>query len=129
MSNNITERTEGLSPFNLKVSHILSDSFPSQALEVVSDVTKEDDAKRIVESTVCAFGRIDILVNNAGGALPTSILDPNCLQNYENVMNLDLRSVIYLTSIAVPYLEKTNGNVINISSIVALKPVFKLPVI
>ncbi len=86
-------------------------------------MTKEEDAKQIIEATVKAFGRIDVLINNAGASWPTSIFDPNVLQNFENVMKLDLRSVVYLTSLAVPYLEKTKGNVINISSIVALKPV------
>jgi NAD(P)-dependent dehydrogenase (short-subunit alcohol dehydrogenase family) len=89
----------------------------------VADITKEEDAKQIIDSTIKAFGKIDVLVNNAGASWPTSIFDPNALQYYENVMKLDLRSVVYLTSLAVEHLEKTNGNIVNISSIVALKPV------
>ncbi|CAG2176889.1 unnamed protein product [Oppiella nova] len=94
-----------------------------KALEVVADITKEDEARRLIDETIAAFTRIDVLVNNAGQSWPTSIYDPNVIQNYENVMDLDLRSVVYLTSLAVPHLEKCNGNIINISSIVALKPV------
>lgn len=93
---------------------------------MVGDITKEGDARNLIEATICAFGRIDVLVNNAGGALPTSILDPNSLTNYDTVTDLDLRSVVYLTHLAVPHLEKTKGNIVNISSIVALKPVSDL---
>ncbi len=43
-----------------------------QALEVVADVTKNDDCKRLIESTISKFGKLDILVNNAGaGAIST----------------------------------------------------------
>ncbi|XP_054160121.1 3-oxoacyl-[acyl-carrier-protein] reductase FabG-like [Oppia nitens] len=94
-----------------------------KALEVVADITRDEDVQRLVDTTIGAFNKLDILVNNAGQSWTTSIYDPNVVQNYENVMNLDLRSVIQLTQLAVPYLERSGGNIINISSIVALKPI------
>jgi 3-oxoacyl-[acyl-carrier protein] reductase len=42
-------------------------------LEVVADLTKNDDCKRLIESTISKFGKLDILVNNAGAGAISSI--------------------------------------------------------
>ncbi|CAG2104378.1 unnamed protein product [Medioppia subpectinata] len=94
-----------------------------KALEVVCDVTKDDDCKRLIESTIKAFGRLDVLVNNAGVTGITAIDDKNILNDYHRIFDTNVRSIIYLTHLATQYLEKTKGNIINISSIAGLKPV------
>jgi len=98
------------------------------ALEVVADVTNTDDCKRLIDSTINKFGKLDILVNNAGRGMGASISDPSIIEKYDNIMNLNVRSVVYLTHLAVEHLEKTKGVIINISSIVGLKPYALAPV-
>ncbi|CAG2161457.1 unnamed protein product [Oppiella nova] len=51
-----------------------------------------------------------------------SITDANILDKYDGVMATNLRSVVYLTHLAVEHLEKTKGNIINISSVAGLRP-------
>jgi NAD(P)-dependent dehydrogenase (short-subunit alcohol dehydrogenase family) len=92
-------------------------------LQVIADITKDEDAKRLIETTAKEFGKIDVLVNNAGAGWLTIITDPNVMENYEQVMKIDLRAVVYLVHLAIPYLEKTKGNIVNISSVGAIKPV------
>ncbi|CAG2178902.1 unnamed protein product, partial [Oppiella nova] len=89
----------------------------SKALEVVADVTKPEDLRRLVDTTVKHFGKLDVLVNNAGAGITANISDKNFYDNYLKVMQINLNSVVYLTHICVEHLEKTKGNVINISSI------------
>lgn len=93
-----------------------------KALQVIADITKDEDAKRLIESTIEEFGKIDVLVNNAGAGWLTNILDENVMENYEKVMKIDLRAVVYLTHLTIPYLEKTKGNIVNISSVGGIKP-------
>ena len=50
-------------------------SLGRRALVVPTDVTDEAACRRLISSTVDAFGRLDILVNNAGGAMPRAALD------------------------------------------------------
>jgi len=92
------------------------------ALEVVADLTKEVDSKRLIDSTISKFGKLDILVNNAGAAVPSPIKDPSIIDSYDKIMNLNVRSVVYLTHLAVEHLERTKGVIINISSVSGLKP-------
>ena len=105
-----------------KVSKQCSDVSPKhlKPLEVVADVTKEEDLHRLLDTTIKTFGKLDILVNNAGGGSMVAITDENFIKNHKSVINTNVNSVVYLTYISVPYLEKSKGNIINISSIASL---------
>ncbi|XP_026725160.1 17-beta-hydroxysteroid dehydrogenase 14-like [Trichoplusia ni] len=94
-------------------------------LILIADVTKENDMKKIVNDTVKHFGKLDILVNNAGIARNTSILNENAMADYDQVMATNIRSCVYLTHLSAPHIIKTKGNIINISSIAALKVLSK----
>lgn len=92
-------------------------------LEIVGDISKEVDCQRLIDSTIEKFEQLDILVNNAGRGMASSIDSPKILEVFDELMNVNLRSVIHLTHLAVHHLAKTKGNIINISSVAGLKPV------
>ncbi|XP_054166295.1 3-oxoacyl-[acyl-carrier-protein] reductase FabG-like [Oppia nitens] len=92
-----------------------------KALEVVADVTKEADLKRLVETTIRQFGRLDILVNNAGAGLNAPLSDPGFYESFQKVMQINLNSIVLLTHLCVDHLAKTRGNIVNISSIAGLR--------
>ncbi|CAG2104091.1 unnamed protein product, partial [Medioppia subpectinata] len=101
---------EKLSPYKIK------------PLEVAADLTKSEDINRLVEQTIKTFGKLDVLVNNAGAGKATLIGDPDLLKSWDFTFGIDLRAVVELTHAAVPYLEKTNGTIIDTSSIAATYP-------
>ena len=101
----------------------LSKQGEKAVLQVVGDVTKDADLERLVKTTIDKFGKLDILVNNAGVGAFSSIYDDDLMKTYEKLFNTNVRSVMYLTRLAVPHLEKTNGNIINMSSRLGLRPV------
>lgn len=84
-----------------------------EPLEIVADVT--EDTARIIDETINRFGKLDVLINNAAIAYNTEIL--GTLDAFDHLMNNNVRSVLALTKLAVPHLERTKGNVINVSSI------------
>lgn len=88
-------------------------------LAIVADVTR--DAERIINETIKCFGQLDVLVNNAGIFRSDTVTQFDVKQ-FDCIMNTNLRSVIILTNLAVPYLEKTKGNIVNVSSVAGLKP-------
>lgn len=88
-------------------------------LSIVADVSK--DAARIIDQTIQQFGQLDVLVNNAGigGVSSPSTMDFGA---YDSIFATNCRAPVELTKLAVPHLEKTKGNVINVSSIGGFKP-------
>ncbi|XP_013188317.1 glucose 1-dehydrogenase-like [Amyelois transitella] len=90
-------------------------------LVITAELSSADDINRIVKETVEKFKKIDVLVNNAGFAVTGCILDGKVLDAYDAMMSVNVRSVIQLTTLAAPYLIKTKGNIINISSVAGKK--------
>jgi len=83
---------------------------------VLGDLTKEDDVKRIVDETMKKFNNIHILVNNAG-ILETGTIENTSLDQYDRVMNSNMRCVYHLTMLCVPHLIKVKGCIVNVSSV------------
>lgn len=102
------------------VAEEIKKSGSTSPLEIVADVTK--DTARIVDETIKHFGKLDVLINNAGTIGHDSALDVD-LDEFDRILNTNLRSVIQLTKLCVPYLEKTKGNVVNVSSVAGLRGV------
>ena len=88
-----------------------------RAIVTQGDVRLPEDAERIVQETVGAFGKLDILVNNAGFNRDTLILRMS-LEDWDEVMDLNLRAVFLVTKAALrPMMRNRWGRVINIGSV------------
>uniref|UniRef100_A0AC34FLE5 Uncharacterized protein n=1 Tax=Panagrolaimus sp. ES5 TaxID=591445 RepID=A0AC34FLE5_9BILA len=85
-------------------------------------VTEESVLKALVDETVAKFGKIDVLINNVGISNKEGETNQRSMENLDYILNVNLKSIIHLTELAIPYLEKTKGNIINISSIASQKP-------
>lgn len=85
-----------------------------------ADVSDESDAQKIVQTTVENFGQIDILIN-AAGIIGNGTIENTALSDWDEMMNVNLRSVFVLMQRAVPFLEKTKGNIVNVSSVAGLR--------
>ena len=85
---------------------------------VQADVSKVEDANRLVEETVNHFGKVDILVNNAGITRDRTFKKLN-REDWERVIDVNLSSVFNTTSAVLPYItEAEEGRIISISSII-----------
>ncbi|KAL4708347.1 hypothetical protein ACJJTC_011719 [Scirpophaga incertulas] len=88
---------------------------------IKADVSKDEEAKEIVHQTIAEFGKLDILINNAGISPRGCILDGKLLQSYDDLVNINFRAVLHLTSLAAPHLIKTKGNIVNVSSVTGMR--------
>ena len=86
----------------------------------LADVTEFTQIDRLLSETVEHFGRLDILVN-AAGIIKGGNIENTSIDEWDRMMNINVRSVFYVMQKCVPHLEKTKGNVVNVSSVTGLR--------
>lgn len=93
------------------------------AISIQTDVSKEEDVKRLVEETVKQLGSIEILVNNAG-IFPSIALSQMTSEDFDKVISINLKGVFLTTKYVSGQMIKQGkgGKIINITSIDALHP-------
>ena len=92
-----------------------------RAWAIPSDLSKLDDAERLVETALDRAGRIDILVNNAAFAWGAPMLDHRP-EDWDRVFDLNVRGLFFLSQqVARHMIDAGGGNIIHISSIAALR--------
>ena len=88
----------------------------ADVLQVVSDVSIENDCKRIMTETISSFGKIDVLINNAGISMRAlfNMLD---LKVIKQLLDTNFWGTVYCTKYALPEILKSKGSVVGISSV------------
>lgn len=87
-----------------------------RCLAVKTDVTIEDNCENLIKQTVNKFGRIDILVNNAGISM-RAVFDEVEISVLKRVIDVNFWGTVYCTKFALPYIQKSKGTIVGISSI------------
>lgn len=88
---------------------------------IAADIRNETDVKNVIEQTIKKFGKLDILVNNAGIFPKIKKLHEIDESEWQEVLDVNLTGQFRFTKAAIPYLKKTSGSIINISSDAGLK--------
>ncbi|ATN37199.1 oxidoreductase (plasmid) [Rhizobium sp. ACO-34A] len=85
------------------------------------DVTDRQQVKALVDHAVKTHGRIDVLINNAG-LMPHSPLDRLKVDEWERMVDVNIKGVLYGIAAALPYMqEQKSGHIINVSSVAGHK--------
>lgn len=82
----------------------------------LGEITELSQVDRLVTETLDAFGRMDVLVN-AAGIIKSGNIENTTLDDWDKMMNINLRSTFYLMQKCVPHLEATKGSIVNVSSV------------
>lgn len=93
----------------------------SPNIEIVSaDITNEADRELVIEKTISRFGGIDVLVN-AAGIIGSGNIENTTLEQWDYMMDVNLRSVFRMIQLALPQLIERKGNIVNVSSITGVR--------
>jgi NAD(P)-dependent dehydrogenase (short-subunit alcohol dehydrogenase family) len=88
-------------------------------LGLACDVTNKSDCERAAQAVLERFGQIDILVNNAGITQPLKFMDIQP-ENYDAVLDVNLRGTLYMSQAVVPQMRKQrSGSIACMSSVSA----------
>lgn len=85
-------------------------------LPIVADASNEEDNKKMVDQTIQKYGKIDVLINNAGISMRALFNDMD-LSVFKQVMDINLYGTVYATKYCLPYILKSKGSIIGVSSI------------
>lgn len=81
-------------------------------------LTDEQEVNKMFKQVEEHFGKIDILVNNAGVSSATPIQNYT-EEEYDKIVNINIKSVFICSKVAISYLTKTKGVILNTSSMVS----------
>lgn len=91
-----------------------------EAIGLKVDVTNRESIKKLFEDAVAAFGKIDVVVNNAGITADGALLKMT-EEDFDKVINVNLKGVFNCGQAAAAYLTENGGGVIlNASSVVGI---------
>jgi NADP-dependent 3-hydroxy acid dehydrogenase YdfG len=100
----------------------LADDLAAQggkALAIATDVTHYDQVQKLVDAAVQTYGRVDVMINNAGVA-PISQLERIKVDEWDQMIDVNIKGVLYGIAAALPYMKQQNaGHILNVSSVAA----------
>ena len=92
-----------------------------KAIALATDVTDRAQVARLVDAAVQAHGRIDVMLNNAG-LMPHSPLERLKVDDWERMIDVNLKGVLYGIAAALPHMQRQKaGHFINVSSVAGHK--------
>lgn len=86
----------------------------------MADVTEHSQVDRLVSETIQHAGQIDVLVN-AAGIIKNGTIENTTMDDWDRMMDINVRSTFNLMQKCIPHLQKTKGNIVNVSSITGLR--------
>lgn len=93
----------------------------TNTISISADIRKEEEVKKVVEKTIEKFGKLDILVNNAGVFPKIKQMHEISEGEWNDVIDINLNGTFRFTKFSIPYLQKTSGTIVNVSSDAGLK--------
>ncbi len=99
----------------------LNSARPDSAKVIQGDLNNETIYNSLIEQAYLCWNRLDVLVNNASSFFPTP-LGSITLDDWNNLINSNMKAPLFLSQAAAPYLKRVNGCIINMIDVHAQRP-------
>ena len=105
-----------------KLTQKIKTDYSVDVLPLCFDVRDNEACRRAIESIPSDFKNIDVLVNNAGLAAGAASFDQSDLDDFEQMIDTNIKGLLYITKLIVPgMIERQSGQIVNISSIAGIE--------
>jgi ketoreductase RED2 len=104
----------------------LAESLSGDAIYVQADISVQDQAHRLIDTTIEHYGRLDYLINNAGWTtvVPHGDLDALTDEIFRKTFDVNVFGTWWVTKRAIPHLRESNDPcIVNVTSIAGVRPV------
>jgi pteridine reductase len=88
---------------------------------IQADFDQFSHIERCAETATATWQRLDVIINNASSFFPTEI-GKTTLSEWQQLLNSNLMAPYFLVQSVLPYLQRSNGRIINIADIHGKKP-------
>ncbi len=106
----------GRNESELKSLHTKSVSLQGKITEHLVDLRERSQIDRLFSFIIDKFAKIDVLIN-AAGIIDSGSISDTSMDDWDKVMDINLRTVFYMMQNSVDHLEETKGNIVNVSSV------------
>ncbi len=116
----VTRNSTDLEELNLETKE-QQEKQGARLIKIIGDVSEEETASQSFDAVKEHFGKLDILVNNAGVGIYGS-LDQLSVNDYDSMMDSNMRSTFLFSKAALPFMKKNHyGHIVNIASVAGKK--------
>ncbi len=92
-------------------------AFCGEVMVIPTDVSDEAQCKALIDKTIAKYGRLDMLINNAGLAASALLDEFHDLTLFKHTVDVNFYGTVYCSYYALPYLKKTRGRIVAVSSL------------
>ncbi len=104
----------------LELKKDLENKFGVEVLALVFDVRNREETTRIISNIPDRWKQVDILLNNAGLALGRDYFDEGSIDDWDTMMDTNVKGLLYVSKAVLPFMIARNGgHIINLGSIAA----------
>lgn len=96
------------------------DSGDARVEYLLADISETTQIDKLVSDSCEIFGGLDVLIN-AAGIIANGTIETTDLEDWDKMFDINLRSVFYIMQKCIPHLEKTKGNIVNVSSVTGIR--------
>jgi NAD(P)-dependent dehydrogenase (short-subunit alcohol dehydrogenase family) len=100
---------------DIAIADLKPENLPNNYLAISGDVSKVTDCAAMISKTIARFGRLDVLINAAGVWVEGETAGMTEAQ-WDRTIDINLKGTFFTCRYAIPELEKTEGQIINIAS-------------
>lgn len=96
----------------------LEKKYKVRVLTLSFDISQKKETLSILEKNKSALSKVDYLINNAGGAHGSDPFDMASLDDFETMIDTNIKGLIYITHFMIPFFKKNGrGHIINLGSV------------